>query len=118
MQLAWCQSYDEHVRSVTLPHLLACLCIHEQPSNFNDLGRVLCHIYTMLVTGCSNVDDQVAVQVVGRLCVLIRGHCVYSVRPQGFKRVTGWWIDVVMVVRPSNKRAGGANGDSSSKQRG
>ncbi len=46
-------------------HLLQSLGIHQNPANLNDLGRVLCHIDSVLVACRGYVDDHVPVNVVG-----------------------------------------------------
>lgn len=57
---------------VPATYLLAILRIQQQPANLDDLGRVLCHVYTMLITSRGHMNDQVAVDV-GLWC-LTGGH--------------------------------------------
>lgn len=51
--------------SMGLPeaHLLAGLCVQQDPSQLNDLGGVLGHVHAMFVTRRSYVNDDVAVQI-------------------------------------------------------
>ena len=42
-------------------HFFTGLCIQQDPAELNDLGRVLCDIYAMFITGCCYVDDQVPI---------------------------------------------------------
>lgn len=44
-------------------YLLTVLGIQENPSKLNDLGRVLGNVYSMLVAGCCNVDNDISVEV-------------------------------------------------------
>ena len=44
-------------------YLLAVLGVQENPSELNDLGRVLCNVYAVLVAGCCNVDNDISVEV-------------------------------------------------------
>lgn len=46
--------------------------INENPAKLNDLGGILCHIYTVFIAGSRNVDHDVAVDV--ELRHLLRSH--------------------------------------------
>ena len=45
------------------PYLLAIFRVQQQPTNLNDLCRVLCDIYTVLIASCSYMNDDVAVNL-------------------------------------------------------
>ena len=67
-------------------HLFEGVCIQEDPAKLNDLGRVLCNIYAMLIAGRSHVHDHIAVDA--ELRALLRRHFgrvvrVVVVRSQG-----------------------------------
>lgn len=55
-----------------MAHLIQCVGVQQDPAKLNDLGRVLGHIDTMLVAGGGDVDDDVAVDLEGR--VLLSSH--------------------------------------------
>ena len=42
-------------------HLLAILGVEQQPPKLYDLGRVLCHVHTMFVTGGRHVNDDISI---------------------------------------------------------
>lgn len=46
-------------------HLVKSLCVHQDPADLDNLGRVLGDIYAVLVAGGSDVDDHIAVNVQG-----------------------------------------------------
>lgn len=45
-------------------YFLAGVGIEQDPPKLDDLGRVFCNIYAMLVTGCSNMDHHVSIQII------------------------------------------------------
>lgn len=51
------------VKESTSAYLLAVLGIQENPSELNDLGRVLGNVYAVLIAGGCNVDDDISVEV-------------------------------------------------------
>lgn len=44
-------------------YLVAGFCIEENPAEFYDLCRVFCNIYSMLIAGGSNVNDDVSIEI-------------------------------------------------------
>lgn len=50
---------------MALSYLLAGLCVEQNPTQLNDLGRVLGHVHAVLVAGGRDVDDDVAVELGG-----------------------------------------------------
>lgn len=61
-------------------HLFAGLGIEQNPAKLNDLCRVFCDVYAVLVAGGGYVDDEVAVQVRGLGARGgLRGHGVWTV---------------------------------------
>lgn len=53
-------------------HLLERVCVEQDPTKLNHLGRVLCHINAVLVTGGRNMDHDIAIDV--ELGQLLRRH--------------------------------------------
>lgn len=46
-----------------MSYLVTILAVKEYPTQLNDLRRILCHIYAMLVAGCGNMDDHISIQL-------------------------------------------------------
>jgi len=44
-------------------YLITRLCIQEDPTKLDDLGRVLGHIYAMLITSRSDVNNNVPIEI-------------------------------------------------------
>jgi hypothetical protein len=101
---------------VVLAHLVAGLRIQENPAKLNHLRRIFRHVYSMLVTGGRDVDDDVSVQIA--LLGLPRGrHLRVCVRIEVVVESLGETMDIF--GRPKGARGSGetrieATGEKSS----
>lgn len=71
-------------------HLLAGLCVEQDPTQLDDLGRVLGHVHAVLVAGGRDVDDDVAVEL--RRGSLNGGHGERYRGRDGYSRVGREWL--------------------------